>query len=83
MSENEEFLDSAQAVKYLAERWGIDSYSRDAFRALRSRWKIKPTVGGRTATFWRKSDLDKIPKPDRSRPRNKRAEKEVESAPCT
>jgi hypothetical protein len=74
-SEIEELLNSEQAADYLAKKWGIPSYSMDAFRALRSRWHIKPALGSKTATFWRKSDLDTIPKPDRSRPRGKRVKK--------
>lgn len=78
MSDVEELLNSEQAVDYLAQRWGIPSYSMDAFRALRSRWRIKPALASKTATFWRKADLDRIPKPDRSRPRGKRVKKSTD-----
>ena len=74
MSE-EELIDASEAVKYLAERWGMPSYSLDAFKQLRLRHKIKPALSSRTSTFWRKSDLDKIPKPDKSNPRGKRVKK--------
>lgn len=71
MSEpNEELLEANEAVKYLARRWGIESYSLEAFRMLRFRNPdIKPALSSRTSSFWRKSDLDLIPKPDRSKPR--------------
>lgn len=74
----EDLLDSEQAVRYLAERWQLPSYSKGAFRALRFRLKrvkgvhIQPVLATRTATFWRKCDLDRIPKPDRSQPRGPR-----------
>ncbi len=70
MTENhEELMDSKQAVDYLIKKWGIESYSLGAFRALRFRWKIQPALAVHAATFYRKSDLDKIPKPDRKRKR--------------
>jgi hypothetical protein len=76
--DKEELIDASEAVKYLAERWGMPSYSLDAFKQLRLRHKIKPALSSRTSTFWRKSDLDSIPKPDRSRPRGKRVKKNDE-----
>lgn len=72
MSDNPEFLTASEAVKYLAERWGIEEYSLEAFRALRFRLHIKPAFGSNNSTFWRKSDLDNIEKPDRSKPRGPR-----------
>ena len=66
---DEELLDANAACAYLAKRWGVSSYSLLAFRSLRHRHKIKPALAAKTATFWRKSDLDKIPKPSRSNPR--------------
>lgn len=79
MSENmDEILEANDAVKYLAARWGIESYSLEAFRMLRARYGIQPALRSKTATFWRKSDLDQIPKPDRSKPRGSRKRVEVE-----
>lgn len=75
MNEEEQLLEANDAVKYLAQRWGIESYSLEAFRMLRYRWHIKPALSSKTSSFWRKSDLDNIPKPDRSRPRGKRVKK--------
>ena len=77
---NEELIDASEAVKYLAERWGMPSYSLDAFKQLRLRHKIKPALSSKTSTFWRKRDLDKIPKPDRSNPRRKRSKKNILAA---
>ena len=78
MSENmDEILEANDAVKYLAERWGIKTYSLEAFRMLRARYGIQPALRSKTATFWRKSDLDAIPKPDRTRPRGPRKKTEV------
>ena len=71
----EDFLEANDAVKYLAKRWGIESYSLEAFRMLRYRHHIKPALSSRTSTFWRKSDLDKIPKPDRHKARGPRLKK--------
>lgn len=71
MEEEQQLLEANEAVKYLAQRWGIESYSLEAFRMLRYRHHIKPALSSRTSTFWRKSDLDKIEKPDRSKPRKK------------
>lgn len=72
MDSDEKLLDANEAVKYLAERWGVESYSLVAFRSLRFRYNIKPALAAKTATFWRKSDLDQIPKPSKSNPRPKR-----------
>lgn len=72
---DEQLIDASEAAQYLAKRWGIASYSIDAFKQLRLRHNIKPALASKTATFWRKSDLDKIPKPDRSRPRPSRRKK--------
>jgi hypothetical protein len=77
---DEELMEANEAVKYLAERWGMDSYSLVAFRSLRFRYKIEPALASRTATFWRKSDLDKIPKPDKSKPRGPRKKKKTEDS---
>jgi hypothetical protein len=71
----EQLIDASEATRYLAQKWGIPSYSMDAFKQLRLRHHIKPALSSKTATFWRKSDLDQIPKPDRSRPRGKRVKK--------
>ena len=77
----EDLLDSEQAVQYLAKKWKMESYSKGAFRALRFRLNhetdlnIQPVLATKTATFWRKSDLDRIPKPDRTQPRGPRAKK--------
>lgn len=76
---SEELLDVNEAVKYLAERWGIESYSLVAFRSLRFRYDIKPALASKTATFWRKSDLDQIPKPSKSNPRPKRKRQSEDS----
>lgn len=72
----EELLAGAEAAKYLAEKWGIASYSPTAFRMLRKRWKIAPdlVIPGNPVPLWRKSTLDKIPKPDRTRPRSRTTE---------
>lgn len=78
MSNDEEkggYLTVRQAVAYLAEKWGLESYSLDAFRALRSRKKIKPDLSAENASFWKRETLDAIPKPDKSRPRPKRKKK--------
>ncbi len=74
----EDLLNSEQAVEYLAKKWKLETYSKGAFRALRFRlnhdkdWNIEPALSTRTAAFWRKVDLDRIPKPDRTRTRGPR-----------
>jgi hypothetical protein len=82
----EELLDGSEAAQYLAKRWGIESYSIDAFRMLRYRYNIKPVLSSKTATFWRTSDLDAIPQPSRHNPRPKRTKKNTSgddgSSPC-
>lgn len=76
--EEKEFLEASEAANYLAERWGLPSYSAEAFKMLRHRWNIHPAIKTSNATLWRKSDLDKIEKPDRSRSRGKRIKVEDE-----
>jgi hypothetical protein len=70
MSDESEYLNSKQAVQYLCERWGMESYSEDAFRALVRLRNIKPDLGeGREAKRWKRSTLDQIYKPSKSNPR--------------
>lgn len=68
MADQEELLEAAEAAKYLSDKWGIP-YTTDALKMLRSRsnGKYKPTMSAKNATFWSKSDLDKIPQPQRGR----------------
>src|SRR5579862_6945155 len=73
--EEEQLLEANEAVKYLAKRWGIESYSLEAFRMHRFRHHIKPALASKTSSFWRISDLDKIPKPDRNAKRGPRTKK--------
>lgn len=74
---DEPLMDANEAAEYLAKRWGLESYSIDAFKQLRMRRKdIQPDLAARRATFWKKSTLDKIEKPDRSRPRGPRQKKD-------
>jgi hypothetical protein len=66
MTENEkEYYDAGEAVIYLAKKWGMKSYSVDAFKMLRHRRGIKPDIEAKTASLWKKSTLDTIEKPDR------------------
>lgn len=75
-----EFLNGREAVRYLAERWGMESYSLEAFRVYRSRLDLEPDLGTENASFWRKETLDAIPKPKpRGRPRGtKRTKRHAE-----
>src|SRR5579885_916653 len=65
MTEEKEYYDAGEAVVYLAKRWGMESYSVDAFKMLRHRRGIKPDIEAKTASLWKKSTLDTIEKPDR------------------
>ena len=82
--QDNELLSAGEAAEYLAKKWGRPAYSTTAFRMLRHRWNLKPVfLSTKNASFWRKSDLDAIPEPDRSRPRKKRAkhdEEQIEQA---
>jgi hypothetical protein len=73
----EDLLDAGQAAQYLAEKWGMESYSTEAFKMLRHRRSIEPAIPLKNASLWRKADLDLIPKPDRSKPRPRRKKTEV------
>ena len=75
MSERE-YLTSGEAATYLARKWGIESYSTTAFRLLRHRWKFQPDLIAGKVLLWKPETLDKIPKPDRSKPRPKRKKSE-------
>lgn len=66
----EEYLNSKQACRYLAEKWGMESYSEDSFRALVRLRGISPDIGeGREAKRWKTSTLDLLYKPSKSNPR--------------
>lgn len=77
--DNEKLMGVHEAAKYLAKKWGMDSYSLEAFRMHRKRWNVHPSLSSENATFWRKSDLDKLPKPDKSRPRSPRKKENEDS----
>jgi hypothetical protein len=63
----EELLEAGEAVRYLAEKWGIATYRVEAFKMLRRRLNIQPDQIIGNNTLWRKSTLDQIPKPQRGR----------------
>ena len=63
----EELLESNDAVKYLAQKWGMKSYGLIAFRSLRLRNGIEPTMKSRTSAWFSKELLDSIPRPTRGR----------------
>ncbi|MBV9691897.1 MAG: hypothetical protein JO202_19550 [Ktedonobacteraceae bacterium] len=67
-----EYYTAGEAAQYLAEKWGIESYSTTAFRLLRWRWNLQPDMHLGNASLWKQETLDAIPKPDRSKPRPKR-----------
>ncbi len=67
--DNEEYLTGSEAAAYLAKRWEMESYSTVAFRMLRHHRKITPDVSLNATSLWKKSTLDTIAKPDRTRPR--------------
>ncbi len=69
MSEPEELLDAGEAVKYLAEKWGLSSYRVEAFKMLRRRLGIEPDYAAGNNTLWKRSTLDKFSKPQRGRRR--------------
>lgn len=73
--EHEELLEAGEAVDYLSQKWGIP-YNTDNFKMLRTRWNIQPAFRAKNATFWRKSDLDKIPAPKRGRPVQKKRDED-------
>lgn len=65
-----EYLPVRKAVKYLANKWGFESYTVGAFRIYRKRLGIEPDLGTENASLWKPETLDKIPKPrPRGRPR--------------
>lgn len=68
----DDLLSAGEAARYLAKKWGRESYSVEAFRMLRHRWGLKPAEQFGTETKWRRGDLDKIQEPDRSKPRPRR-----------
>ncbi|GCE14217.1 hypothetical protein [Tengunoibacter tsumagoiensis] len=79
MSEEEKLLSAGEAASYLAEKWGMPSYSTVAFRQLRHRRKnLRPAMLTDNASLWRKEDLDQIKKPSLSNPRAKRKKKDAE-----
>lgn len=75
-----DYLTAGEAAKYLAKKWGIESYSTSAFRLLRWRRHLQPDIDAGTASLWKKETLDAIEKPDRSRPRPARKKKPEEDS---
>ncbi|MGI9061778.1 MAG: hypothetical protein ACR2H5_24760 [Ktedonobacteraceae bacterium] len=60
----EDLLTPQEAAEYLRKKWGLESWTVDAFRQYRFRHGIK------TPPAWRLRDLDQIPPPDTSKRRN-------------
>lgn len=77
--EKEKYYTAGEAAKYLAEKWGIESYSTTAFRLLRWRRELKPDIDAGNASLWRKETLDAIEKPDRSKPRPSRKKRDSQN----
>ncbi len=72
-NEDEELLEASAACEFLTELWGLEEpYSLVAFRSLRFRYGIKPALAAKRATFWKKSQLRNIPRPDKGKPRPSR-----------
>jgi hypothetical protein len=71
MQKQKDYYTAGEAARYLAQKWGIESYSTTAFRLLRWRWNIQPDMHLGNASLWKLETLDAIPKPDRSKPRPK------------
>lgn len=82
--DKKDYYTASEAAQYLAEKWGLESYSVDAFRLLRWRAKeqgneIEPDLDLGNGSLWKPETLDAIPKPDRSKPRPKRKHTQQES----
>jgi hypothetical protein len=75
-----ELLESNEAVKYLAQKWGMKSYGLIAFRSLRLRRGIKPTMQSKTSAWFSRELLDSIPKPARGRRRKENEEEGEEGS---
>ena len=77
-----DLLTPEQAVNYLAKRWGLPSYSIEAFRQYRRRRGIRSEfdTGLANATLWPRSQLDTLEPPNQSKAhhRPRRAEKNRE-----
>lgn len=81
-----EYLNGREAVEYLSNKWGI-SYNDRRFRSWLSRLRheqdiaIEPDIRvQQNASLWLKETLDRIPKPDRSKPRPSRRKAVKEAA---
>lgn len=79
MQKQRDYYTAGEAARYLAQKWGIESYSTTAFRLLRWRWKIQPDMHLGNASLWKQETLDAIPKPDRSKPRPRNGIAPIES----
>ena len=67
-----DYYPAGEAVRYLAAKWGLESYSTTAFRLLRWRRDLKPDMHLGNASLWKQETLNAIPKPDRAQPRKRR-----------
>lgn len=74
-----EYLTAREAVQYLAEKWGVESYSMTAFRVHRFRHKLEPDLGTENSTLWKRETLDNIPKPRAKRKREPKQQREEKS----
>jgi hypothetical protein len=66
------YFSAGEAAKYLAKKWGMESYSTAAFQQLRLRHVLEPDFKLAKDTLWLPETLDKIPKPSRNNPRKKK-----------
>lgn len=74
------YLTAREAVQYLAKKWGIESYSLEAFRVYRFRHHLEPDLSTENTSLWTRKTLDTIPKPrPRGRPKEDKKQHEDDS----
>lgn len=70
--EEERLLEAKEACDYLTHLWKLEKpYKPTAFKTHRQRHNIKPDIQLGNSTGWKVSTLNKIPKPQRGKPKKK------------
>lgn len=68
---HDEEMNAEQAAEYLRQKWGLPTFTVDAFRQYRYRRNIKQQGKAKfpNSSVWRRSYLDQLPAPDKTKRR--------------
>lgn len=71
MDTDDEEMNAEEAAEYLRQKWKLPTFTVDAFRQYRYRRNIKQQGKAKfpNSSVWRRSYLDQLPEPDKTKRR--------------